>query len=1227
MKLFLRSTLLLLAITFFETQAFSQFTFYIGPASGAFEDSSNWSDGVPSASTIAYVTPGGDYTSTSTEENGTNITVITITESSNQQAEALYVITPYNANTDTTNPGTLNLQLTAGSTLTLDSSDADGFSVLVSNQSTFNFSGGTLQADTGAIDLGLYLGTNFTGAGTFNVTSGTVNSTGDIYVGDGSDGSATGVMTQSGSSTVTVNGVLAVGYNGGTGTYTLSSGTLNISDTGSALEVGDYSGSTGTLIQSGGVLNVASDSAFVIGNVATGSYDLSGGTANISSSLTIGGSNGGDGTVNQSNGTLIVDGDTAIGAGGDGVFNLSGGSATFNSDVAIGDSGSGTMNMSGGTATFNGFAAVGYNSSGVYNLSGGTATFNGDLYVGNGSDTGTMTQSGGLAAISAGNTLVIGNAFSAYNLDGGTLQVGDTGSTNGISGSGTFNFGGGTLQATAATLTDALSGTVTNNSTISAAGSTVALTGNLSGSGSLTIVGNSATVVDLAGTGLDTSTNTETYTGGTFVDDGTLNANLNNFTSGGTLFIGSGALIDFTGTTGNTYTLASSLQGTGTLMTGDYTLELTRPLNFTGTVALGTGGTLQVFGGTLGDISGADANLTLGGDSSVATSGTLNLIGTNTYTGTTTINPGFTLLANNLASLTVDNTGSFGSNAAIGSVFNIGVAGSGSLNMPEAANEGTLLIRTDGTAADSFHVNTANLYGTVGVSGYGTNTYTIVEATSSLTTGTLNDTNTSTDDRLVAVTGSPVLFTATLSRVGNDLLLTTNQASLAQYAQNPNERAVANSLDPDLVSGGGGSTALFSSINALNAAQIPVALQQLTPESLSYMRDIAFENSTFLAQSVDNSLANIRNGFSGLDTSGLSMISPGLGDGTGRSLGSLLAYNNQGVAPNGVDYYPEEGGTPAPMTEPYETRTISDTSDPRMAPTVAPPETRSAFALPNFNEFLSGNVTLADLNQNSSGNQIPKEQYTAGNVTGGIGFHMTNNLSAGVLFNFDHTDAKTDGTGSHIRVNSYSPGLFATFFEHGFYVNGLFTFGYNTYSDNRNINFGGTSASAKSSPDGQQYVGNLDFGYDFHPDRHWVVGPTLGVEYTHLDVNSFTETGAGAADLAVSSQSADSLRARVGGHVVYQAHTGSVLFQPNLTLAYQHEFLNDPFGLTSQFDIPGTSPFTIQGTNPGRDTALIGLGLTTTLDNSLSLSLNYLAEVGGQDYFIQSVEGALKATF
>ncbi len=427
---------------------------------------------------------------------------------------------------------------------------------------------------------------------------------------------------------------------------------------------------------------------------------------------------------------------------------------------------------------------------------------------------------------------------------------------------------------------------------------------------------------------------------------------------------------------------------------------------------------------------------------------------------------------------------------------------------------------------------------------------------------------------------------------------------------------------------------ILAGLDNLPANQIPIALEELSPESLQYARNIAFENSNFLVQRVDGVLANLRSGYNGLDTSGIGFVMPGFESGTGRSLSSLLAYNSpyHAAAPNGVNYYPGGGSTdgsdsnsessiPSPHWD-SSSQTMTDSPDPNLSTT--PP---NRYKAPAFSEFISGDVILADLNQNQGSSNAPpsKASYTAGNVTAGVSFRMTSKLAAGVLFDYSHTDAKTDNHGSKTKVDTYSPGLYATYFDHGFYANSLFSFGYNDYSNSRDIAL--TNSTAHSSPSGQQYVANLDLGYDFHPGPSWVVGPTLGATYTHLDVDSFTENGAGGADLSVNSQSVDSLRSRFGAHVSYLTQVGSMTLQPSFTAMWQHEYMDDSSGITSQFNIPGSGAFTINTAAPSRDSALLGCGLTATFNSSMSFYLNYLADVGASDYFAQSIVGGFKARF
>lgn len=90
------------------------------------------------------------------------------------------------------------------------------------------------------------------------------------------------------------------------------------------------------------------------------------------------------------------------------------------------------------------------------------------------------------------------------------------------------------------------------------------------------------------------------------------------------------------------------------------------------------------------------------------------------------------------------------------------------------------------------------------------------------------------------------------------------------------------------------------------------------------------------------------------------------------------------------------------------------------------------------------------------------------------------------------------------------------------------SYGFDDFSQDRHVSFGGLSEIAHSEPSGCQIVGNPDGGYDFHIG-HLTFGPTLGAQYTHLSVDSFTETGAPLVDLNVNRQETDSLRSRLGG--------------------------------------------------------------------------------------------------
>jgi outer membrane autotransporter protein len=272
--------------------------------------------------------------------------------------------------------------------------------------------------------------------------------------------------------------------------------------------------------------------------------------------------------------------------------------------------------------------------------------------------------------------------------------------------------------------------------------------------------------------------------------------------------------------------------------------------------------------------------------------------------------------------------------------------------------------------------------------------------------------------------------------------------------------------------------------------------------------------------------------------------------------------------------------------------------------------------------FVDGTVILADLSHNADDSHA---DYTTGGVTAGFDYRIAKTFAAGAMFGYGHTYADLDEIGSHARVDTYSPGLYATYADKGFYVNGLATYDYNNYSETREIPF--AALTANGTTHGDQYNGDIDAGYDFHQGA-LTFGPTLAVQYVHLEINDFNESSAGAADLSVDEQQDDSLRSRLGAALSYQlVECGHMIFTPHLSVSWQHEYMDNARGITSQFSNQGLGSFTVQGTNTDRDSAFIDLGGDAQINKALSAFVDYETQVGQSDFYAQAVQAGLKVSF
>jgi len=468
-------------------------------------------------------------------------------------------------------------------------------------------------------------------------------------------------------------------------------------------------------------------------------------------------------------------------------------------------------------------------------------------------------------------------------------------------------------------------------------------------------------------------------------------------------------------------------------------------------------------------------------------------------------------------------------------------------------------------------------------------------------------------------------ITATYDTTSNldDLILdVTTSSTYGLYSLSsltPNQQAVGTSINNGLVAGN--ATPAFTAINnalttlyANNPAAFAAALDQLSPQAFGqFTGDTAFNNASFETQAMDGYLENQCSGPNGtfaggngsIDASGLTVNDPSYDPNLAMVHSRLLAWN------------------PAPYNG-----TISDVADPLLGGVDVRDEkdskdTKSDVA-PAYNNpwnfFVRGNVILA---QGLSNADVSHFDDNTESIVLGADYRLTPNFLVGLTAGYGHTDATLDNNGSSATVDSYSPGLYASYADKGWYANFNGDYVHNAYTQSRVIGFLGQTAN--SAPEGNQGTANVDGGYDFHRGA-LTFGPLAGVQYTHLTVDGYNETGS-VADLSVNNQEEDSLRSRLGSHVSYAFSTDAVTFTPHLDASWQHEFMDQGRGITSQFNGAGLGSFTVRTTNLSRDSALVDAGFDADLNRTVTLFTDYIVQAGQDNYFGQSVQAGVKIGF
>ncbi len=995
-------------------------------------------------------------------------------------------------------------------------------------------------------------------------------------------GAAGGNIDVSGAQTTTLNGAIS----GGGALTKIGSGILILGGSNS------YNGDTSI---EAGELRVSNNNQLgaVTSNIAINNGTLTTTAATvIGRNISIGASGGtlSASGVHTSTITGNLSGTSALTKTGAGTITLAG--SLHTGDITIS---AGTLNIDGSAAqtmanNISGAGILGKSGSGTLTLSGtnnhsgGTSATAGAISISNNSQLGTgiLSLSNARLVTSSGflvtSTMAISNGASVEVTNGAhtTTLSGQITGTGGLTkaGMGTLvlsnaanNYTGGTSLSGGGTTIIAADGALGNaaGGLVLTNGSALRTTAGFTSSRAVTI-GTGGGIFDVAGA--HTSTFNGNFSGsGALTKTGAGTLTLAGALHSGNIVINQGTL-DLNTAAGDK-TFANSISGAGNLSkSGVNTMTLTGTVNYAGATAISQGTLNFDTAATIGALSGSGALQKSG-------SGTLTINGANTHTGQMTVSNGSVVLgaansaggAWSVASGATLNTGGF--NHSIGAMTNAGTValGAGKLRAASYAGGGRLSLTLSSADPALDVTGVADLAGgTLEITTASLGTYTIVNA------GTL----TGVFDSILVPAG--MRESSTYS--GTDLILTLALATFARPGQDANQLAIVDSLNAN-VGSGGDMGAVLAQLGAFSDAEISEAVKEMSPVSLDAMSGLTYTGADVQSAAVGQRMTGLQAG--NVDGSQTAYFD------AGRSPAHVLIA----AGPSDVDTYVR----------------------PRKRKTPPAPRKESPWGV--FGSALASSGNLDDKDAQ------PGYSFSVGGGIIGVDYRVTDGFIAGLSGGFVRGTADINEQGGDVTSSSFRYGVYSTAYNDRCHLNLYVGGASDSFDTSRNI----PRFTRVDTGDikGTEFNAAAQTGVSFNP-KFAQVAPFVGVNYDRLRLNQFTEEGAGALNLNVAAQTAESVRSSLGvklSRAFFVENEATLI--PFLSAAWQHEFEDQQRTMVAQFAAGGGS-FSVDTAEASRNGALVNAGIDIDWVSGFSGRFAYLLD-WRSDFISKTISASARYRF
>ncbi|RDD63712.1 choice-of-anchor F family protein [Ferruginivarius sediminum] len=262
--------------------------------------------------------------------------------------------------------------------------------------------------------------------------------------------------------------------------------------------------------------------------------------------------------------------------------------------------------------------------------------------------------------------------------------------------------------------------------------------------------------------------------------------------------------------------------------------------------------------------------------------------------------------------------------------------------------------------------------------------------------------------------------------------------------------------------------------------------------------------------------------------------------------------------------------------------------------------------------YVTGSGTTGELDGTTNGAGADFNGFA---LSAGADYRLSEPVLVGAAVSYGATYSDIDDGRGELDVDGFTASIYGSLGAgSGAYLDGMLAYSWLSYDNSRTIRFGSIDRQADSDPDGRQIGGAVRAGYDF-VFNDVVLGPSAKFQYLDVEVDDYTETGAGVLSMEVDENQESSQTLWIGGHASTPIDMGWGILRPDARLHWVSEFENGERAVTTNFT-GGSLGFDTPV--DGRDENYIRGGLTLTGEfdaggTAMSVSLAYDGTFGNDD--------------